>query len=156
MNNLLNEITAKRDDNLKKSFPKTKFFFVFISELIVFATAFFLSLVVVGEYFSPVDEEMMKMIKSFDSADYVVVAIGMLAYLMIQKERNYYVSLAALFCLCLAVSTQLITLIPADIEIGDVFGRQTFIYLPIAFMFASFFGITFNLIIIIFKSVEDA
>lgn len=155
MKNPLQLFTGCPKKEGKKDFPKVKLFLIFLVEFFIFFCMFGFFLSVLDGYFSPTDEEMMKMIKSFDIENYVVLSLGVLAYLVIVKERNYIVALIALFCVSMATSSQFLTLIPAEIDIGEVFGRQTIIYFPITCLFASFFGLAFNLVILIFKSVEN-
>ena len=97
----------------------------------------------------------MTMIKGLDVSMYLAIATGMLGYLKFKKERNPPLALAALFCLLMAVSSQLVTLIPVDIEVGSDFNRRSAIYWPISLMFISLLCITFNLAVMIFKSVEN-
>ncbi len=97
----------------------------------------------------------MTMIKGLDVSMYLAIATGMLGYLKFKKERNSPLALAALFCLLMAVSSQLVTLIPVDIVVGSDFNRRSAIYWPISLMFISLLCITFNLAVMVFKSVEN-
>lgn len=108
-----------------------------------------------AQHFSPTNEVFMEMVKSFDASTYVAIAMVMIGYIKIRHSKSHSLALAALFCLLMAVSSQLVALMPTDIAFGsENFARQTAIYGPISLMFISLYGITFNLAVMVFKSVE--
>lgn len=155
MNNLFSKYIFNKINELNKSSPKRMLLSFFLLEFFVFTILYFYSLVAIDKYFSPSTNEMLEMVKKFDAADYVVISLGMIAYLLFKKERSFLVALTALFCIAMATSSQLFTLIPENIEIGEVFGRQSFVYSPMSLMFISFFGIAFNIVVLIFWSVGN-
>lgn len=109
-----------------------------------------------AQHFSPTNEVFMEMVKSFDASTYVAIAMVMIGYIKVRHSKSQSLALAALFCLLMAVSSQLVALMPTDITFGsENFARQTAIYGPISLMFISLYGITFNLAAMVFKSVES-
>lgn len=155
MDNLFRKYIIKKIKNLNQSSPKRMLLSFFLLEFLAFTTLYYYSLVVIDMYFSPSTNEMLEMVKKFDAADYVAISLGMIAYLLFKKEKSFLVALTALFCIAMATSSQLFTLIPENVEIGEVFGRRTFVYSPMSLMFISFFGIAFNIVVLIFLSVGN-
>ncbi|WPJ21710.1 hypothetical protein [Bacillus phage vB_BpuM-ZY1] len=153
MNNLIQKYLINKVCSCCQKYPMRMLLTLFIIEFLLFFGLYYLSLDLIGKYFFPSTHEMLEMVKKFDAADYVAISLGMIAYLLFKKERSFLVALTALFCICMATSSQLFALVPADIEIGDIFGRQTFVYFPMMLMFISFFGIAFNIVVLIFLSV---
>lgn len=111
---------------------------------------------VLSRYFSPTNEVFMETVKSFDASAYVAIAMVMIGYIKIRQPKSQSLALAALFCLLMAVSSQLVGLMPTDILFdSDSLVHQTFIFGPISLMFTALYGITFNLGAMVFQSVES-
>lgn len=109
-----------------------------------------------SRYFSPTNEVFMETVKSFDASAYVAIAMVMIGYIKIRQPKSQSLALAALFCLLMAVSSQLVGLMPTDILFdSDSLVHQTFIFGPISLMFTALYGITFNLGAMVFQSVES-
>ncbi|MGO2149463.1 hypothetical protein [Halomonas sp.] len=111
---------------------------------------------VLSRHFSPTNEVFMETVKSFDASAYVAIAMVMIGYIKIRQPKSQSLALAALFCLLMAVSSQLVGLMPTDILFdSDSLVHQTFIFGPISLMFTALYGITFNLGAMVFQSVES-
>lgn len=155
MKDLLHRFLNWREANSKKSFPKTDLALMFMGQFIIGLGVFGACISFLAQHFSPTNESFMAMVKSFDASTYVAIAMVMIGYIKIRHSKSYSLALAALFCLLMAVSSQLVALMPTDITFDpDNVARQTAIYGPIALMFISLYGITFNLAVMVFKSVE--
>lgn len=155
MKNLLQRYLEWSSENKKKSNPKLQLAALFVVEFFAGFLIYLICVAFLAKNFHPNAELFMTMIKGFDVTVYLAIATGMLGYLKFQNEKNIPLALAALFCLSMAVSSQLLTLIPADIQVGDSFSRRSTIYWPISIMFISLLCITFNLSLLIFRSVEN-
>lgn len=129
---------------------------MFMGQFIIGLGVFGACIIFLSQHFSPTNETFMAMVKSFDASTYVAIAMVMVGYIKIRHAKSHSLSLAALFCLLMAASSQLVALMPTDITfVSDNFARQTAIYGPISLMFISLYGITFNLAVMVFKSVES-
>ncbi|MDN7131765.1 hypothetical protein JNO04_05270 [Halomonas sp. MC140] len=137
------------------SHPKTELISRFLGQFMIGFGIFGACVSVLSQHFSPTNEVFMEMVKSFDASTYVAIAMVMIGYIKIRHSKSHSLALAALFCLLMAFSSQLVSLLPTDIVFEpDNFTRQTVIYGPISLMFVSLYGITFNLAVMVFKSVE--
>lgn len=156
MRHLLNRFLKWREANKQKSHPKTELFIRFMGQIVICTGLFGACIQVLAHHFSPTNAVFMEVVKSFDASTYVAIAMVMIGYIKIRQPRSQPLALAALFCLLMALSSQLVALIPNDIAFSsDNFTRQTAIFGPITLMFVSLYGITYNLAVMVFQSVES-
>lgn len=156
MKNLLKRYLGWRDANRQVEHPKVELASRFLVQCMMGLAVFFACITFLSRHFSPTNEVFMEMVKSFDASTYVAIAMVMIGYIKIRHSKSYPLALSALFCLLMAVSSQLVSLIPTDIEFGPYnFARRTAIYGPISLMFISLYGITYNLATLVFQSVES-
>ncbi|MEO1852724.1 hypothetical protein [Chromohalobacter sp.] len=156
MKHLLTVIKTYHDKKKNKHMtPKAHLLCALVLQFMYGCVVFMLVIHFLSLNFHPSYEEFLTMVKSFDASTYIGVALAMLGYLKIKNVKNYPIALAASFSLVLAVSSQLITLIPVDINMSDAeFSRQTAVFLPLLMMFVSVFCIAVNLAWAIFQSVD--
>ncbi|MCB8887666.1 hypothetical protein [Vreelandella malpeensis] len=156
MKKLLSRFCEVCEANKRKSHPKTELACRFMLQVIGCGFTVQLCISLISRHFSPTDAMFMEAIKSFDASAYVAIAMVMIGYIKIRKSRSQHLASAALFCLLMALSSQLVTLIPVDIVFGaDNNMRQTTIFTPITLMFISLCGITYNLTAMVFQSVDS-
>ncbi|WP_092525735.1 hypothetical protein [Onishia taeanensis] len=147
----------RRRDKAVDESPAIKLFLIFLIQVLVCIVLLQVAAIYVSFYYSPTDVEFMTQIKELDPSAYVGMAVLMIGYLKITKTMNFPIALAAIFSVFMAVSSQLIALIPADIDIpgGDEPG-QAAIFGPVTLLFSSMIGISINLVWAIFQAVEQA
>ena len=115
-----------------------------------------LILTFLSKHFFPTNEQFLTLVKGFEVSPLEGVLSFIIGYVVLQKTQNYTVRLAALFFLILSGSACALSLIPADLVFGpDNVYRQSVVYAPVMLMFVSALCLLYNLVVLVFKSVES-
>lgn len=157
MNGTLQKFQAWRAANKAKG-PnfKVELFICFMGQAV--GAMFILQLVLsyLSAGFSPTDEEFLTQIKALDSSTFMAIAMAVVGYMKFKGTQSMLLALTALWSILLAISTQLLSLIPENMEIPslDEWGVSA-IYLPICTVFMSMIGVSVNLTLAVFQMADQ-
>lgn len=157
MKGYLQKFQDWREGNKAKGpHPKVELAIIFMGQGVLAMGVILLVLIYLRAGFSPTDKEFLTQIKELNSTAFMAIAMAVVGYMKFRGTRNRLIALTALWSIVLAISTQLISLIPSDMEIPSLDEPGVgAIFFPIYAVFIAMFCIAINLTLAVFQMTDQ-
>lgn len=157
MSSLREKLKKFRRKPVDKESMKVLFIGKFASQaaIIFVILQFFVALIARLFYVS--DSEFISGIQSVDVGLYVLVAAALFGFLRVNKDVSLNVALAGFYAIVMVTTVQFFKVLTPDFNIPDQDDgmlKQSFIFAPLTFLFTSAVGVAWNLVCVIWKSLD--